>query len=79
LDNVTITPAVPEVSLSLGPSNTLVFNWTSWTNGFQLQANTSLATTNWVTVTNTPVTVASNNQVVLPATASQVFYRLALP
>ena len=79
LDNVSMTPAVPEVNLSLGPSNTLVFNWTSWTNGFQLQANTSLATTNWVTVTNTPVTVASNNQVVLPTSASQVFYRLALP
>lgn len=79
LDNVTMTPAPPELSLSLSPTNTLVFTWTYATNGFFLQANPTLGTTNWVTLTNRPTTVGAGNQVILPAPASDVFYRLAPP
>jgi hypothetical protein len=82
LDNVTMTLVVasgPPLNLSLSPTNRLVFTWTSPTNGYRLQANSSLGTTNWVTLTNAPVTVGSSNQIVLPAPASNLFYRLALP
>lgn len=79
LDNVTMTllvPPGPQLNLSLSPANKLVFTWTSPTNGYLLQANASLATTNWVTMTNAPLTSGSNNQIILPAPASAEFYRL---
>jgi len=82
LDNVTMTLAVPpgpQLNASLSPTNGLVFAWTSSTNGFVLQANASLDTTNWVTLTNAPVTVGSNSQINLPAPVSNLFYRLTLP
>jgi hypothetical protein len=80
LDNVSMTPVEPPapLNLSLSPTNTLVFTWTTPTAGYLLQANTSLSTTNWVTLTNAPVTVGSNNQIVLPMPASPQFYRLTL-
>jgi hypothetical protein len=82
LDNVSMTlamPPAPQLNFSVLPTSQLIFTWTSSTNGFLLQANASLATSNWVTLTNQPVTVGSGNQIVLPAPSANVFYRLALP
>jgi hypothetical protein len=82
LDNVSITlavPPAPQLSLSLSPTSTLVFTWTSPPAGCLLQANASLGTTNWVTLTNAPVTVGSSNRIVLATAASNLFYRLKLP
>lgn len=82
LDNVSVTlaaPPAPQLNVSVSSTNVLVFTWTSSTNKFLLQTNASLPTTNWVTLTNQPVTVGSSNQIVLPAPANSVFYRLTLP
>jgi hypothetical protein len=82
LDNVTMTlvvPSPPQLSVKPAPTNTLVFTWTAPTNGYRLQANGSLSTTNWTTLTNAPATAGSSNQIVLPVPASNVFYRLMLP
>jgi len=79
LDNVSMTLALPPLNLGLSPSNTLIFNWTNTPASYRLQVNTSLSSTNWVTLTNAPVTVGSSNQLVLPAPASNQFYRLSLP
>jgi hypothetical protein len=82
LDNVSMslaTPPAPQLNLSLSPTNTLVFAWPSATNGYLLQANAALGTTNWVTLTNAPVTVGSSKQIVLPTQAGKLFYRLTLP
>ena len=82
VDNVSMTlvvPSPPQLSLKLAPTNMLLFTWTAPTNGYRLQANSSLTTTNWVTLTNTPVTVGSSNQIFLPAPARNMFYRLTLP
>jgi hypothetical protein len=82
LDNVSVTlapPPAPQLNVSVLPTSQLVFTWTSSTNGFLLQTHASLATSNWVTLTNQPVTAGSSNQIVLPAPASNLFYRLALP
>jgi hypothetical protein len=82
LDNVSMTlavPSAPQLDLSLSPTNTLVFTWTSPTAGYHLQINGSLDTTNWATLTNEPVTAGSSNQIILPAPASNVFYRLTQP
>jgi hypothetical protein len=67
------------LNLSLSPTNTLVFNWTSSTAGYLLQANASLGATNWVTLSNAPVTAGSNNQIALPTPGGNQFYRLTLP
>jgi hypothetical protein len=82
LDNVSITlavPPAPQLNLNLSPTSTLVFTWTSPTGGYLLQANASVGTTNWVTLTNAPVTVDSSNRIVLPTPTSNLFYRLTLP
>jgi hypothetical protein len=82
LDNVSMTPAIPpapQLSLNLSPTNTLVFTWTDPTSGYLLQANASLIATNWVSLTNAPLTVGSSNQIVLPTPGSNQFYRLTLP
>jgi len=80
LDNVSITLYYPPVSLGLSRTNTAVFTWPSTNAVYRLQAMPSLNPTNsWVMVTNIPVVVGSNNQVVLPRSASAQFYRLTLP
>jgi hypothetical protein len=78
LDNVSVALVVPKLDLSISAKK-LVFNWTSSTNGFLVQTNTSLRTANWVTLTNKPVTVGTNNQIILAAPTNNVFYRLMLP
>jgi hypothetical protein len=79
LDNVSLTLAIPRLSLGLSQTNTIIFTWPTPNAGYRLQANSSLNSTNWVTMTNQPATVASNNQIVLPITAGNKFYRLTLP
>jgi hypothetical protein len=82
VDNVTMTlilPTPPQLSLKTAPSNMLNFTWTAPTNGYRLQTNSLLGTTNWGTLTNTPATVGSSNQIVMPAPGSEMFYRLVLP
>ncbi len=77
-----ITPPIssaPQLSIKPAPTNTLLFTWIAPTNGYRLQANGSLNTTNWTTLTNAPMTVGTSNQIVLTVPASNVFYRLALP
>jgi hypothetical protein len=79
LDNVSITLVAPNLSIAHSATNTLVFAWPTLNAGFRLQANSSPFTTNWVTLTNLPATVASNNQIVLPVPAGRQYYRLVLP
>lgn len=82
LDNVSMSlasPPVPQLNLSLSPTNAMVFGWTSTNAGYLLQANASLGTTNWLTLTNAPVTVGYSNRIVLPTAARNLFYRLKLP
>lgn len=79
LDNVSMMLAGPQLNVRLSPTNALVFTWTAPTNGYRLQANALLGTTNWVTLTNAPVTAGISNQIILPTPASSMFYRLTLP
>ena len=79
LDNVWAKLAYPPLNLSLSPPNLLAFRWPFTNSPYRLQANASFTTTNWVTLTNVPVNAGTNSQIVLPALASQQFYRLTLP
>jgi hypothetical protein len=82
VDNVSMTlvvPPGPQLSVKPAPTNTLLFTWISATNGYRLQTNSLLGTTNWGTLTNAPMTAGSSNQIILPMPAGKLFYRLTLP
>lgn len=80
LDNISVVQTYPPLNFSLTSSNTLIFSWPFINSPYRLQANASLATTNWVMLTNVPVNVGSNNQMALPlSTNTMAFYRLTLP
>ena len=79
LDNVSVTPAAPPLKVSLSRTNTLIFDWTYPTAGARLQTNTSLTTTNWVSLTNVPIASGISNRLILARPAANVFYRLISP
>jgi hypothetical protein len=79
VDNVSVTLLIPPLNVHFTPPNTLAFNWTSATAAYRLQTNSSILKTNWVTMTNVPVTLGSSNQIILPTPAGNRFYRLTLP
>jgi hypothetical protein len=80
LDNISMVLTYPPMNLSLAGSNTLVFAWPFTNSPYRLQSNTSLGTTNWVTLTNVPANVGTNNQINLSmSTNKAAFYRLTLP
>lgn len=78
LDNVSMTLAYPPLHLNYSSAN-LAFSWPFTNSPYRLQANAALTSTNWVTLTNVPVNAGTNSQIVLPAHATQQFYRLTLP
>jgi hypothetical protein len=72
--------SLPPAALDIAPSGTnLVLSWPSPPEGFKLQQNSNLATTNWTTMTNTPTITNGQNQVFLPSAAGSRFYRLKYP
>ncbi len=79
LDNVSVTLTYPPLRLSHSPPNTLLFNWPFTNSPYRLQSKPSLSATNWVTLTNVPASVGTNNQIILSATTNLQFYRLTLP
>jgi hypothetical protein len=78
LDNISMTLAYPPLNLRLSPPNLLAFRWPFTNSPYRLQANVMLAATNWAALTNEPVNAGTNSQIVLPALASQQFFRLTL-
>jgi len=78
LDNVSVVLTYPHLSLGFSPPNSLVFTWPFTNSPYRLQSAPSLTKTPWVTLTNMPVNVGANNQIVLPASASVQFFRLTL-
>lgn len=79
LDNVSVTlavPSMPQLNLSFNSANGLVFEWTSTNSSFLLQSNASLDSTSWGTLTNAPASNGTTNQIVLPTSSGNCFYRL---
>jgi hypothetical protein len=79
LDNVSMTLAYPPLTLNVSPPSALVFRWPYTNSPYRLQANTSLLASNWVTLSNAPLNVGTNNQITLLAPAAAQFYRLTVP
>jgi hypothetical protein len=69
-------PEPPTLRIARSTNATVVVAWPATVTGFLLEKNSTLGTTNWATVTNSPVTVGAEKQVRLPASGSGTFYRL---
>jgi hypothetical protein len=54
----------------------LQFQWPAASSGFLLEATTNLATGPWQTVTASPLTLGNQQQLTLPITATNQFFRL---
>jgi hypothetical protein len=79
LDNVSVVLAYPQLSLNFSPPGSLVFTWPFTNSPYRLQSADSLTSSNWVTLTNVPVNIGTNSQVILSASANMQFFRLTLP
>lgn len=79
LDNVSVTLAYPPLALNYSHPSSLVFRWPYTNSAYRLQTNTSLLTTNWGTMSNSPINVGTNSQITLSTPATVLFYRLTLP
>ena len=73
------TPGAPLLRIAVTSTNTVIVAWPAPSTGFTLQQNSSLATTNWVALTNTPVLAGDERQVVLPSWPGSRFFRLKAP
>lgn len=79
LDNVSVVLTYPPLSLNFSPPNSLVFTWPFTNSPYRLQAAASLAGSSWVILTNVPLNVGTNSQMILPVSTNQQFFRLTLP
>jgi hypothetical protein len=79
LDNVSMVLTYPPLTLGFSQPNSLVFGWPFANSPYRLQSAASLTSTPWVTLTNVPVNVGTNNQIVLPVSNKMQFFRLTLP
>lgn len=82
----TITNAPPEVTPPSPPqlsiqsiANGLTLSWPASGPVFRVLQNADLTTTNWVANTNTVIVVNGTNQVTIPVTSGNLFFRLVNP
>ena len=73
---VSLPPGVLGITLCGGD---VVLSWPSPPGGFSLLENSDLTTTNWLTLTNTPLFTNGQNQVSLLPTNASEFYLLEYP
>ena len=70
------TPGSPLLRVLLTSTNTVVVAWPNPSSGFSLQQNGALGNTNWLGVTNVPIVVGSEKQVIVAPPTGNRFYRL---
>jgi len=73
------TPGAPLLSIKLTTTNTAQVYWTSPSTGYNLQVNTNLATTNWVTPAETIQDNGAIKFIIVNPPAGNRFYRLIKP
>lgn len=74
-----VAVAAPVLTVTRTPTNTVLVSWPSPATGFNLQVNTNLATTNWVTPAETVQTNGANKFILVNPPAGNRFYRLKNP
>ena len=70
------TPVAPLLRIFLTPTNTAVVAWPYPSTGWNLQQNTNLATTNWVTPAQTVNNNGTINYIIVNPPTGNRFYRL---
>ncbi len=70
------TSTLASLNISVTATNKVLITWPAVLTSYTLQQSSSLSSKNWVVVTNTPVNVAAQNQVILPVSGNR-FFRLA--
>ena len=70
------TPGAPLLRIFLTPTNTAVVAWPYPSTGWNLQQNTNLATTNWVTPAQTVNNNGTINYIIVNPPTGNRFYRL---
>ena len=80
LSSQTFQVCLPPVALCITLCGAdVVLSWPSPPGGFALLENSDLTTTNWLTITNTPVFTNGQNQISLLPTNTSEFYLLEYP
>jgi hypothetical protein len=69
-------PGAPDLTIEWVSQSSVLLAWPAPSNGFMLQQNTNLTTTNWVAVTNSPVVVNGEKQVTVSPLVGSRYYRL---
>lgn len=72
------TPGAPLLTIIPTGTNAVVISWPAPSTGFNLQQNSDLKTTNWVSA-GSPTVVGGQNQVVVTPPTGNRFYRLKYP
>jgi len=75
--NVNASPTpVPQLHIGLASPDTVKLSWAVSDTPFVLQENSDFTMNNWATVTNAPIVIEQENQVVLPLSPGNNYYRL---
>ena len=78
-DNLAFLLVTNRPTLNISAANKLVFWSTNFSDGYSLQQNTNLVSTNWVAMTNTVLLVGATNQVSISPMLGNLFFRLSHP
>jgi len=73
------SPGAPFLRVELSGTNTVIVAWPDPSTGFNLQQNLNLGTTNWTAVTNLPVVIGGEKQVIVAPPAGNRYFRLKSP
>ena len=68
-----ILPPVLNITLT---NNDVLISWSATYTGYSLQENNNFTATNWVTTTNSVVSIGGQNQVLIPLPSNNNFYRI---
>lgn len=77
--SVVQTVGAPALRIFLTNSNHAIIAWPAPSAGFRLQQNSTLSTTNWLSLTNIPESVGSENQITISAPIGNRYFRLSNP
>ena len=66
----------PTLTIAPASTNDVTLAWPAFQPEYVLESNTNLVTTNWMTLTNTPVLISGWHTVTMPSTNSDLFFRL---
>jgi hypothetical protein len=75
----TVVVSPPRLSVLLTNANSIRVSWRTNYTGFMLQQNSTLGTTNWTPVTNSPAVDGENWRVLISPLMRSDFYRLFKP